>query len=58
MIKEIHICIFYECSGINGNGKETFKIYNFLYKLKSHCNSLYNGIFDNCVINYNLKEVM
>ena len=27
--KEIHICIFYECSGINGNGKETFKIYNF-----------------------------
>ena len=54
--KEIHNCICYECSGINGNGKETFKIYNSLYELKSHCNSLHNGEFDNCVINYNLKR--
>ena len=54
--KEIHNCICYECSGMNGNGKETFKIYNSLYELKSHCNSLHNGSFDNCVINYNLKR--
>ena len=54
--KEIRNCICYECSGINGNGKETFKIYNSLYELKSHCNSLHNGSFDNCVINYNLKS--
>ena len=54
--KEIRNCICYECSGINGNGKETFKIYNSLYELKSHCNSLHNGSFDNCVINYNLKR--
>ena len=54
--KEIHNCICYECSGINGNGKETFKIYNSLYELKTHCNSQHNGSFDNCVINYDLKR--
>ena len=54
--KEIHNCICYECSGINGNDKETFKIFNSLYELKTHCNSLHNGEFDNCVINYKLKR--
>ena len=43
--KEIHNCICYECSGINGNGKETFKIYNSLHELKTHCNNLHNGSF-------------
>ena len=54
--KLINNCICYECSGINGNGKETFKIYNSLYELKTHCNRSHKGIFDNCILNYAKKE--
>ena len=47
-------CICYVCSGINGKGKLTYRIYNSLYELKNHCVRYHNGSLDKCVINYRL----
>ena len=47
-------CICYECSGINGKGKNAYRIYNSLYELKNHCLRYHNGSLDKCVINYRL----
>ena len=35
-------CICYVCSGINGKGKLTYRIYNSLYELKNHCVRYHN----------------
>ena len=56
LAKEFNNCICYECSGINGNGKKTFRIYNSLYELKNHCINSHNGSQDKCIINYRLLK--
>jgi len=52
--KQFNNCICYECSGINGKGKNAYRIYNSLYELKNHCVRYHNGSLDKCVINYRL----
>jgi len=54
LAKRFSNCICYECSGLNGNKKKTYRIYNSLYELKNHCRDKHNGSFDKCNINYRL----
>ena len=54
--KQINNCICYECSGLNGNGKKSYRIYNSLFELKDHCVRKHEGILDKCVINYTLAS--
>ena len=54
--KQINNCTCYECSGLNGNGKKTYRIYNSLFELKDHCVKKHEGILDKCVINYILSS--
>ena len=52
--RQINNCICYECSGLNGNNKISYRIYNSLFELKDHCVRKHEGILDKCVINYTL----
>ena len=45
-VKQFNICICYECSGLNGKGNPTDRIYNSLYELKNHCLRYHDGSFD------------
>ena len=54
--KQINNCICYECSGLNGNGKKSYRIYNSLFELKDHCVRKHEGILDKCVVNYTLAS--
>ena len=52
--KIFNYCFCYECSGLNGNKKPVYRIYNSLYELKNHCVLFHEGSLNNCIINYRL----